>query len=449
MKTVSYAQNYEDVMLLRALRAVEKGFYIDVGAQDPVVDSVTKAFYELGWHGINLEPVTHWYERLVADRPLDINLQLAVSDKPGRLPFYEVEASGLSTTDAEFARRHIKAGHHVSELDIQCVTLDSICDEHNVTTVHFLKIDCEGAEEAALRGLSLQRVRPWIILLEASEPNTQTPAYAEWEPLLTERGYRFVYADGLNRFYVADERADLLSAFTFPPNVFDKFVPALEVAANQREAAAHQREVAANQRADKLARELAIATDTQRKLQRELNVSAEVVRTRDKELVILDTENERREAALVGLRQHASALDEELIKLHAELNKVYRSNSWRMTAPLRGIGIGLGRILGRIYALIRRAAYIVLRGPMRLVRPILVKMATWTSLRWLIVHALGRDSWLMSRARIFLFGAPPLLEAPISSEASLTRQAARILSVIDLVRRQRQLDNTMQSPGRE
>lgn len=33
---VSYAQNQEDVSLHRALQTVEKGFYVDVGAQDPV-----------------------------------------------------------------------------------------------------------------------------------------------------------------------------------------------------------------------------------------------------------------------------------------------------------------------------------------------------------------------------------------------------------------------------
>ena len=42
---VSYAQNYEDVMLWRALKHVKKGFYVDVGANDPKFDSVTQAFY--------------------------------------------------------------------------------------------------------------------------------------------------------------------------------------------------------------------------------------------------------------------------------------------------------------------------------------------------------------------------------------------------------------------
>ena len=69
MTFTSYAQTYEDVMLARAFAGRTEGFYIDVGAQDPRFDSVTKAFYDLGWHGINLEPVEHWHRKLVADRP--------------------------------------------------------------------------------------------------------------------------------------------------------------------------------------------------------------------------------------------------------------------------------------------------------------------------------------------------------------------------------------------
>jgi hypothetical protein len=40
----SYAQNFEDVMLWRALGHIENGFYIDIGAFDPSVDSVGKGF---------------------------------------------------------------------------------------------------------------------------------------------------------------------------------------------------------------------------------------------------------------------------------------------------------------------------------------------------------------------------------------------------------------------
>jgi hypothetical protein len=92
--------------------------------------------------------------------------------------------------------------------------------------VHFLKIDVEGNEKAVLEGNDWTRNRPWVVLLEATLPNTQIECHDEWEPILLEADYVFAYADGLNRFYVSNERADLLKAFTYPPNVLDKFISA-------------------------------------------------------------------------------------------------------------------------------------------------------------------------------------------------------------------------------
>ena len=54
---VSYAQNFEDVILNRALHGVTDGCYIDIGANDPEVDSVSLAFYERGWRGLHVEPL--------------------------------------------------------------------------------------------------------------------------------------------------------------------------------------------------------------------------------------------------------------------------------------------------------------------------------------------------------------------------------------------------------
>jgi hypothetical protein len=48
MRMISYAQNGEDVLLDRAFPRGVPGTYIDVGAFDPVVNSVTKHFYDLG-----------------------------------------------------------------------------------------------------------------------------------------------------------------------------------------------------------------------------------------------------------------------------------------------------------------------------------------------------------------------------------------------------------------
>ena len=224
MSFVSYAQNHEDVMLARVFRGLHDGFYIDVGAQDPRIDSVTKAFYEQGWHGINLEPVEAWFAKLRQDRPRDITLCVAAGAVEGEVDFHEVVDTGLSTSSDEFARRHQAQGHRVVTRKVPVRTLDAICAEHGVQQVHFLKVDAEGDEAAVLRGIDLLRLRPWVILVEATEPNAQSSTHAQWEPLVVGRGYDFVYDDGLNRFYLATEHAALAQAFATPPNVYDDFV---------------------------------------------------------------------------------------------------------------------------------------------------------------------------------------------------------------------------------
>jgi FkbM family methyltransferase len=221
---ISYAQNFEDVMLWRALGHVQRGFYVDVGAQRPVIDSVTKAFYSRGWTGINIEPAARWYEELRADRPHDVNLRLVAGASEGSVAFYDVRETGLSTTDAALAAGYERQGWDVSKVEVSCRTLDAILAEHARGDIHFLKIDVEGAEADVLRGLDLRRYRPWILVAESRAPNSAEEVHAAWEPGVLAQGYRFAYDDGLNRFYVAEEHAGLLQHFATPPNVRDDFV---------------------------------------------------------------------------------------------------------------------------------------------------------------------------------------------------------------------------------
>lgn len=211
-------------MLWRALQNVEKGFYIDIGAQHPVQDSVSKGFYEQGWRGIHVEPVHVWAELLRQDRPDETVLEAAISDINGTLTLNVVPNSGLSTVVDQYAcRHHAEGGWKIEQVQVPCLTLDAaMLTLVGNREVHWLKIDVEGAEQAVLKGWNPQRLQPWIIVIEATEPASQTPAYLNWEPLLLDAGYRFVYFDGLNRFYIASKHPELEKAFDRPPNIFDQ-----------------------------------------------------------------------------------------------------------------------------------------------------------------------------------------------------------------------------------
>lgn len=223
MKFISYAQNFEDVMLHRALGHIEAGFYVDVGAQHPINDSVTKAFYDRGWSGINIEPVDEWFDLLVSHRARDTNLKVLATSRSGSSEFFQVKGTGLSTTSAQYADAYGAGEHVVDKIVVAAVTLDVILDKFRPADIHFLKVDVEGEEANVLKGLDLIRYRPWVILVEAYRPKSTIPDYEEWEQLITGCGYDFVYDDGLNRFYVAREHEEIVSAFAKPPNVFDDF----------------------------------------------------------------------------------------------------------------------------------------------------------------------------------------------------------------------------------
>jgi FkbM family methyltransferase len=239
MPIVSYAQNFEDVMLARAFPGAE-GFYVDVGANDPDIDSVTRIFYERGWRGINVEPVKKNAARLRARRPRDVNLEIAVGDQDGSITFYEIGRwHGYSTIDAGIAAQHRADGLKVIEHTVPLRPLTAVLDEHAEGRVpDFLSIDVEGAELAVLRGLDLGRHRPKIIVAEARLPVTinmvdrfyevpdRTDDYAAY---LLPFGYRLVYRDGLNAFFVADEHQALGRHFAFPPGIADRLTHAASI----------------------------------------------------------------------------------------------------------------------------------------------------------------------------------------------------------------------------
>lgn len=106
MKFESHAQFFEDLILYCALKDVENGFYIDVGANDPEFISVTKAFYDRGWHGINIEPLRAVCGKLAEQRPRDINLCIGLGKEHGKMDLYE-RGGGSTFSPEEVIRQKI------------------------------------------------------------------------------------------------------------------------------------------------------------------------------------------------------------------------------------------------------------------------------------------------------------------------------------------------------
>lgn len=320
---ISYAQNFEDVLLARVFDGISRGFYVDVGAHDPEYLSITKHFYDRGWRGINVEPVPAAHRNFESLRPRDVNLAFAAGREEGEARFFIPGDSAFATLDEDVAKHSARTlgDKTIVSATVRIRPLTAILEEHEVRHIDFLAIDVEGAELAVLEGLDLARYRPVVIVCEATEPaeplNFDQPetvfTHHRWEPLLTEAGYRCVFFDGLNRFYLRSESEGLSRRFAIPVGpVRDSFRRAQDeqVAAHWKaEAAAALEESRANaSRTAALEESLQHVTQERDRAEAELRFVSHRAETQHHLL-------EEAEAELRRFSRRADAQDNRIIEL--------------------------------------------------------------------------------------------------------------------------------------
>lgn len=214
---VSYSQFLEDLILFCFFHDVKKGFYIDIGANDPNYISVTKAFYLRGWNGINIEPLPEKFQSLLKFRNRDINLQIGVGAIKSTTTLY-LNAAG-STTSKMFANNKTR------KLNITIDTMENICRKHvpKETEIQFCKIDIEGDEKNALLGYDFKNYRPKIFCIESTKPGTNIPNYDNWEYILLGNDYSFIYQYRINRYYIDNREKGLKEKLFYVDNYIKNY----------------------------------------------------------------------------------------------------------------------------------------------------------------------------------------------------------------------------------
>lgn len=223
---ISYAQNFEDLLLAGILKRVERGFYVDVGANHPENDSVTRIFYDKGWSGLNIEPNPELLALLRLHRPRDTSLGVGMSSQAGRLSFrcypdvdghstFARDTKGLIATHAPDTR--------FVDSEIEVRSLADVLREHRAEgEIHFLKLDVEGLELEVLLGNDWRRFRPWVLCIER---NLDLPRQQSIMAFLAAWNYRAVFFDGINDFMMPSERIELWHAFSYAGDVVLNRVP--------------------------------------------------------------------------------------------------------------------------------------------------------------------------------------------------------------------------------
>ena len=180
--------------LVQAFFADRTGFYVDVGANDPVLDSQSHHLEALGWTGLLIEPDPDYCDLLRKNRR-GVVVQMACSSPENAGKQLLLNRAGPHST---LESKPIAIGAVVrSTVAVQCETLDAILSRHNAPIgFDLLSIDIEGHELVALSGFSFDKWRPQLVLIE------DHVTHLDKHKLMRINGYQLLMRTGLNSWYV-------------------------------------------------------------------------------------------------------------------------------------------------------------------------------------------------------------------------------------------------------
>ncbi|WP_018613715.1 FkbM family methyltransferase [Segetibacter koreensis] len=192
----SFSQEGEDVLLERILGDIDyNGSFVDIGAHHPVRFSNTYKFYQAGWRGINIEATPGSSKIFNEVRPLDINVEIPVSDKEEELTFYVFNNPELNTFSEEHALHWHGRGDNkiIDRVKLKTATIDSILKEHGQQKKNFdfLSIDVEGLDLRILKTLDFNEYSFNFIIVEDSTEMSDIND-GELHEFLVSKGYKLL-----------------------------------------------------------------------------------------------------------------------------------------------------------------------------------------------------------------------------------------------------------------
>lgn len=209
----SFSKRGEDVILNSLFMNKESGFYVDVGAYDPIFASNTYLFYRKGWQGINIDARPKSMQTFQKLRSKDINLEYAIHDSGKPLIYYEVEnGKSMNSFSLEFIKK-LKLEYRIKrEIIIKTVPLNYIFKKYlpKEQKIDFITIDVEGLELNVLRSNDWDNYRPSVVLIESFDRFFYSNHDFEIKNYLNSVGYHII-AKTLNSIFFMEKSLNLSS----------------------------------------------------------------------------------------------------------------------------------------------------------------------------------------------------------------------------------------------
>ena len=215
----SYSQEGEDIVLNTFFGYRQSGIYVDIGAHDPLAWSNTKKLAELGWWGLDIEPMPGAAAKFKRYRPRDICLEVAIDIGGSGQPLYYwmfkdeprwnclAPAEPVNTRDGQEFRP-------TGRIEVPTLSIAEALLRAALPRVDLVNLDIEGGEEYILRRWPWDRYAPTAICVEIIGKPAAEVARLPLTQFLAERG--MVFASQLVSSVIYIERDFLARSYAAP-----------------------------------------------------------------------------------------------------------------------------------------------------------------------------------------------------------------------------------------
>lgn len=199
-----FAQYGEDIILSKIFSATKCGLAVEVGAFDGRAGSNSAYFDDIGWQCVLVEPNPALARRIRELRPNARLYQCAAGAHEGgeatlHIPQGAETLASISEESTQISRM-LQSASAFTTVTVTETTLDHILSDAGAKQVDFITIDVEGHELEVLRGFSLGRWKPRVVIIEDNSSGTND----EVLNYMKLRGYIRVRNTGCNDWYCSE-----------------------------------------------------------------------------------------------------------------------------------------------------------------------------------------------------------------------------------------------------
>lgn len=174
----------------------KRGFYVDIGAFDPMKYSNTLRMNLFGWEGVNIDANEDSIKKFEKARPTDKNIYAAVTENNGTVNFFKAGKLGeVNTLSAKHRQKWQKRGIEYDAIQVPSRRLEDILDEvvPEGQQIDFMSIDVEEAEMGVLNSNNWEKYRPNNICIEIHEDSMQDVKRTDKYRYIKEKGYEIYF----------------------------------------------------------------------------------------------------------------------------------------------------------------------------------------------------------------------------------------------------------------